>query len=107
MKKQINNLFYQHTTYMNYHLVLQRFASMKVLLLLCFIVVCQASSWSGNEGGACILNTATQPDKNLEKKHLDPTCNSEADAIAYSVEVNTHLTQCVKSHIFVQKLNFV
>ena len=82
--------FLTYQKYTNYPSVLQRFASMKVLLLLCCIVVCQASSWSGNEGGACILNTATQPDKNLEKKHLDPTCNSEADAIAYSVEVNTH-----------------
>ena len=70
------------------NVVFLRFPNMKVLLLtLFFFVICRASSWSGPADGECNFNTASTPDKFIELKHLNPNCDSEAEALAYSIEV--------------------
>ena len=73
---------------MKYRVVFLRILIMKVLLLtLYFFVICRASSWSGPPNGECIFDTDSPPDKFIELKHLNPNCDSEAEALAYSIEV--------------------
>ena len=56
-----------------------------------FFVICRASSWSGPADGECNFNTASTPDKFIELKHLNPNCDSEGEALAYSIEVKKNI----------------